>query len=751
MATYPYRPLNLPHETRVLIVQPGNFEDDLICSLSHLNLASPAEPYDALSYCWSKSVDRDASTDPDTEIPWSVYGRDENDQLVDKGGRKLWKDLVDDPYFYESYIRMGGKMPDAPITCNGVTMVVGGELYRALRRLRPKDGPPLRIWVDAVCINQDDIAERNEHVKIMGQVYAGASKTRVWLGESTQFDMHALETLMAISQVLSKFLTEARQLETDPNPQRLLLLVQAQFWTTPNIERLEWGLVAEMLNRAWFKRTWIIQEVANSKNIAVQIGDLEFEWEFLSGVVRAMSDYKINYFISECKAFKAITMMEYLRQERLDKETDTAMSFLRLLEELRDFNATIPSDKIYSVLGLTKMRDEVVVDYALSPEEVFTNFAIQELESGFLDVLSHCVESSKPTTLMTLPSWVPDWTRPGWTEPFRVRELKMAAGGGLKPELTVDRSKKTLRIKGRILDKIAVVEMQRRIPPPGESGPMDGENEKGDDWEEFEMASYGGDVFDVVTGKSGTNTNGNGGSNSQPSFSGVVSPDVVPPERSDEKGEEGDEGGEKKQEKQKTPKDAKYRYEKIIGKIREHNKAWHLSLIDVAFPDKKVTPQTWENLWRTMMCNRTRDNERPSDNCAVGFDIYLEFVLGDKDSEQILQDRLNHQINNHGLSLRDADAYYLRENDGVEKLSGGQARWTYNRRFFRSEAGRFGWCVDGTQPGDVVALFHGCDAVFTLREVGSGQWRIIGDSYIHGLMDGEGCGDEFEAVELQII
>ncbi|KAL0933498.1 ankyrin and het domain-containing protein [Colletotrichum truncatum] len=153
MATYPYSPLNLPHEIRVLTVQPGKFADDLVCGLSHIKLDSPDEPYEALSYCWSKGVDLD-DIDPDTEIPWAVHGKDDNGELITKSGRLPWKDLVDHPYLGEQYIRMGGRMPDASIICDGVPVTVGGELFRALRRFREEEGPPLRIWVDALCINQ---------------------------------------------------------------------------------------------------------------------------------------------------------------------------------------------------------------------------------------------------------------------------------------------------------------------------------------------------------------------------------------------------------------------------------------------------------------------------------------------------------------------------------------------------------------------------------------------------------------------
>ncbi|KAH0434198.1 hypothetical protein CcaCcLH18_05522 [Colletotrichum camelliae] len=744
MATYPYRQLNLPRETRVLTVQPGKFTDDIICSLSHINIASPDEPYEALSYCWSKGIDRDPGIDPDVELQWAVYGKDEDENIVEEGGKLKFKDMVDHPYMGENYIRMGGKMPDAPIICDGVTLVVGGELFRALRRLREEDGPPLRIWVDALCINQQDISERNEHVKIMGQVYAGASRTRVWLGESTQMDFQAMRTLMAISEVFAN-LHKRGIFENDMSiPQ-----FQGLFESTANTERIDWGLLSEMLNRAWFKRTWIIQEVANSKDISVHLGSLSFGWTFLSSVIRAIQRYKLQGTIVECKALKTIAIMEELRHERIDKSVPfSTIPLLELLEELRDFNATIPSDKIYGVLGLMERKDEFVVDYAQSAERLFTDFAVRELQAGHMDVLTHCVDSPKPTTLK-LPSWVPDWTCPGWTEPLRIRDLEMKAAGNTKSELFIDEDGTILRIKGVILDKIAAIEMKRRIPPPNQAGPMDPADDEDGDWGKFEMSQYGGPILDAEP------------EGSAPSYSGWHSVDKVAKSirrRSRNDGEihcsQGQEDTSEvitKQREHRTPKDARYRYKKIIEQTREDARAWHLGAVDVAFPDKKVTPKTWENFWRTFMYNRTRKNERPGAGCATGFDVYLKTITLREGPEAILQGLVADQIDNHGLSLRDADSYYLQQRENLELVGGSNAKWNLSRRFFRSDAGRFGWCVDGTRPGDIVALFHGCDSVFTLREAENGRWRIIGDCYIHDLMDGEGVGSDFEETELQIV
>lgn len=73
------------------------------------------------------------------------------------------------------------------ITCNGVRIPISENLYTILRRLRH----PVRhanVWVDALCINQADVAERTHQVGLMGEIYQNSRETVIWLGEPTRQD-----------------------------------------------------------------------------------------------------------------------------------------------------------------------------------------------------------------------------------------------------------------------------------------------------------------------------------------------------------------------------------------------------------------------------------------------------------------------------------------------------------------------------------------------------------------------------------
>ena len=124
---------------RLLQLQPGSFEDEIRVGLSTVSLQeSPTD--EALSYVW------------------------------------------------------GTQAVTRFVTVCGNTFQVTVNLEVALRRLRLTD-QPRTLWIDALCINQQDMAERSAQVKMMGAIYSQSSKTLLWLGEEdeeTEFAMCVL-------------------------------------------------------------------------------------------------------------------------------------------------------------------------------------------------------------------------------------------------------------------------------------------------------------------------------------------------------------------------------------------------------------------------------------------------------------------------------------------------------------------------------------------------------------------------------
>ncbi|KAM7211194.1 Heterokaryon incompatibility protein (HET) domain containing protein [Rhypophila decipiens] len=72
------------------------------------------------------------------------------------------------------------------IQCNGIPFSVTATLFDAQTRLR-MPATARTLWIDAICINQDNPLERAQQVNLMGEIYKGAGRVVVWLGSPRGF------------------------------------------------------------------------------------------------------------------------------------------------------------------------------------------------------------------------------------------------------------------------------------------------------------------------------------------------------------------------------------------------------------------------------------------------------------------------------------------------------------------------------------------------------------------------------------
>ena len=152
LAVYEYQPLPKDETAfRSLRLEPGHFDQDVIIELTTILIAGiepDASPYEALSYTWGSPKD-----------PKRIY------------------------------IQNGLELSTLSVTRN---------CEEALRYLRREDGS-VDLWVDAVCINQQDQEERAQQVSIMRSIYSKGSKVIVWLGPASGDSKVALEWIDSIA------------------------------------------------------------------------------------------------------------------------------------------------------------------------------------------------------------------------------------------------------------------------------------------------------------------------------------------------------------------------------------------------------------------------------------------------------------------------------------------------------------------------------------------------------------------------
>jgi hypothetical protein len=175
--TYTYRNLNyqLGQEIRLIVLDPGQDQEDLTCDIKHVNLLD--EPaYEAVSYTW-----RDSQGDD------SLCGR---------------------------------------IFCRGKLMWITANCQAALRCLR-RTQRKRSLWVDAICIDQQNNAEKNHQVQLMSTIYSSASQVLVYLAPTSPSNKLAIKRVL---EYLKDMNDTPRQLLRKPQKHEFAEFLNLQYW-----------------------------------------------------------------------------------------------------------------------------------------------------------------------------------------------------------------------------------------------------------------------------------------------------------------------------------------------------------------------------------------------------------------------------------------------------------------------------------------------------------------------------------------
>ncbi|EWG53266.1 hypothetical protein FVEG_17085 [Fusarium verticillioides 7600] len=184
------------------------------------------------------------------------------------------------------------------------------------------------LWVDAICIDQSNITERGKQVRIMAEVYCKARQVIVWLGEATPDSKVAMQK---ISKVAEGHYIPAEEDKIIPES------------------------IAALLKRPWFRRVWVLQEVAAAQHVLLVCGASQIDgYAFCLGLAPYMD---------ACEGFEFVSSVEYLIRGSIFRpkynKTDSGLITLgiRSLGELMDMyhahEASEPLDKVFALLGMS--------------------------------------------------------------------------------------------------------------------------------------------------------------------------------------------------------------------------------------------------------------------------------------------------------------------------------------------------------------------------------------------------------------
>jgi hypothetical protein len=265
------------HRIRLLTLHPADDEDEtVLCTLTAHDLDKRIPKFTALSYTW---------------------GSPENQKFI---------------------------------LLNGCSISITSNLHAGLTHIREKQSIRV-LWVDALCINQEDILERSRQVPLMRDIYMVAEDVLVWLGPGTE----SVDTCDAIT------------------------------------------LYGEVAAQPYWTRVWIIQEFVLGSKVTIQYGHLRMPWDKVDAAFSMEMTHGGQIRRKDCK-------MTAVFQLKRTYNTDRGLDLTEALKFSFESAASNPRDHIYGILGLVRQSVDIPessVDYTLSPCQVYRS-VLRYLRSG---------------------------------------------------------------------------------------------------------------------------------------------------------------------------------------------------------------------------------------------------------------------------------------------------------------------------------------------------------------------------------
>lgn len=273
---------------------------------------------------------------------------------------------------YEALSYMwGAQEATSTIFLGGKPFAIRLNLSAALEALR-SSGRLRKIWIDAICINQTDVAERNAQVSIMSRVYQQAGTVLVWLGEEDKQTVELFDFILD-----TEGWTKGR---VDEHGGSMSLSNHSSSGDESDFEVEEeqtsypefWLDFLGVCSNPYWRRVWIVQEILSSSAVKLLCGASSISLKdfmvphaalrerlFMTGESRQTMDE-----IMKSSAYLIVRAYKY-RDEGF-----TLGSLLKLVSSC-DSRCQDPRDKIYGVLSLARDVHGIRPDYGKSLLELY--------------------------------------------------------------------------------------------------------------------------------------------------------------------------------------------------------------------------------------------------------------------------------------------------------------------------------------------------------------------------------------------
>ncbi|KAG4429501.1 hypothetical protein IFR05_015018 [Cadophora sp. M221] len=307
---------------------------------------------------------------------------------------------------------------------DGSTVRITDSLYHALRDLRDIDlSQEYRvIWADGICINQNDLKERQQQVSVMGEIYRNAAQVITYIGAEKNNSNSAIDFACELLQYYYQ--------NGDRDPRRHLVEEHSNIGLPPSSDS-RWAALKALLLRRWSARCWCAQEFLQNTQLTMMCGRKTIPNCFLLPDLvqlsfnRSLPAFVLPPLTEDPNSLKECLATLGIMRRRMVSNKQQATLY-RLLVAFHRFQATDRRDKVYCLLGLASDRQDMslMVDYTLTNEQLYIKqFGSHGMAFGY----------------------------------------HYTAGGNSKPDLRIDTVDNSLTIAGCLVDRI--VRLSGRIEP----------------------------------------------------------------------------------------------------------------------------------------------------------------------------------------------------------------------------------------------------------------------------------------------
>jgi len=337
---------------------------------------------------------------PDPEHRSSKTSDDEDEYLDYEALSYVWG-TADDPIFVQVQATPRESSPSSgeaePSTSSG--LLVTQNLAIALKHLRHADAERL-LWIDAICIDQENISERSEQVSRMGQIFSRAHMVIVWLGPEYENSKLAMETIYSFEDNI--FWT-SYDIKLRPGSRASHLHNDL---TSLRAMKESWIAIRDIFQREWFTRLWVFQEIRLASNAVVQAGNYQMKWNDLVAVF---------YWIQSTPFLSSLGLFEthdLIRIHYFVQQTPTDVEFGWIIQQTRYLLCADPRDRVFAILDILPEQNRlgIVPDYSRSISEVYTDLVLRHItQTSLLYMLENVSWNPVAYSILELPSWIQDF------------------------------------------------------------------------------------------------------------------------------------------------------------------------------------------------------------------------------------------------------------------------------------------------------------------------------------------------------